>query len=150
VKRIVKAITSFFYMGHSSFAPGTAGSLGGLIVYFLVNNNALLYGFVLMFLFTLGILFAGEAEKIYKRKDEPRIVIDEVCGMLLTLFFVPVSVYSVVLGFLLFRVMDVLKPFPAKRIEKLAGSVGIMFDDVVAGIYANLILQVMFRVVVRP
>jgi len=149
VKRRIKAVTSFFYMGHSPFAPGTVGSLGGLIVYFLIKNNALLYGFVLIFLFALGILFAGEAEKIYKKKDEPRIVIDEVCGMLLTLFFVPVSVYSVVLGFLLFRVMDIMKPFPAKRIEKLAGSVGIMFDDVVAGIYANLILQVIFRVVLR-
>ena len=149
MKRRIKAVTSFFYMGHSPFAPGTVGSLGGLIVYFLIKNNALLYGFVLIFLFALGILFAGEAEKIYKKKDEPRIVIDEVCGMLLTLFFVPVSVYSVVLGFLLFRVMDIMKPFPAKRIEKLAGSVGIMFDDVVAGIYANLILQVIFRVVLR-
>jgi len=98
-----------------------------------------------LILIALGILFAGEAEKIYKQKDEPRIVIDEVCGMLLALFFVPVSVYSVVLGFFIFRAMDIMKPFPAKRIERLAGSAGIMFDDVVAAIYTNLILQIIFR-----
>ena len=145
MKKRIKLITSFFYLGHSPFMPGTMGSLGGLAVYFLVRNNDLLYGFTILFLFLLGVIFSGEAEKIYKRKDAQMIVIDEACGMLLALFFVPVSMFSIILGFFIFRIFDILKPPPAKRMEKLTGSLGIMFDDIVAAIYTNLILQIIFR-----
>lgn len=146
MRKQIKFITSFFYLGHSPFMPGTMGSLGGLAVYFLVRSNEVLYGFIIIFLFFLGVLFAGEAEKIYRRKDAGMIVIDEACGMLLALYFVPSSMFSVILGFLLFRLLDILKPPPAKSVERLAGSMGIMFDDVIAAIYTNLILQIIFRV----
>ena len=145
MKKRIKLITSFFYLGHSPFMPGTMGSLGGLVVYSLVRNNDLLYGFTILFLFVLGVIFSGEAEKVYKRKDAQMIVIDEACGMLLALFFVPMNTFSVILGFFIFRVLDILKPPPAKRMEKLTGSLGIMFDDIVAAIYTNLILQIIFR-----
>lgn len=125
--------------------PGTVGSLGGLIVYFLVKNNEILYGFTILFLFVLGVIFAGEAEKIYKRKDARMIVIDEACGMLLALFVVPFNMFSVIFGFFLFRIFDVLKPPPARRLEKLTGSLGVMFDDLVAAIYTNFVLQIIFR-----
>jgi len=125
--------------------PGTLGSLVGLVGYFLVKNNEVLYAFSILFLFTLGVIFAGEAEKIYKRKDPSMIIIDEACGMLLALFFVPISMFSVILGFFLFRIFDILKPPPAKRMERLTGSLGIMFDDIIAAIYTNLILQIVFR-----
>jgi phosphatidylglycerophosphatase A len=141
-----KLISSFFYLGHAPFMPGTMGSLGGLIVYFLVRTSDILYAFAIIFLFLLGMLFAGEAERIYKRKDAKMIVIDEACGMLLSLFFVPYSLFSVILGFFLFRIMDILKPPPAKRLEKLSGAMGIMFDDLVAALYTNLMLQVIMRV----
>lgn len=146
MRRKVDLITSFFYLGHSPFMPGTVGSLGGLVIYFLVRNNDILYAFSILFLFTLGVLFAGEAEKIYKRKDPAMIVIDEACGMLLALFFVPFNLYSVIVGFFLFRIFDILKPPPARRLEKLTGSLGIMFDDIVAALYTNIILQVIFRI----
>ena len=146
MKKRIKLITSFFYLGHSPFMPGTMGSLGGLIVYFLVKDNEVLYGFTILFIFLLGVIFAGEAEKIYKRKDPSMIVIDEACGMLLSLFFVPISMFSVILGFFLFRIFDILKPPPAKRMEKMTGSLGIMFDDIIAAMYTNLILQIIFRV----
>jgi phosphatidylglycerophosphatase A len=129
--------------------PGTAGSLGGLVVYSLVKNNDILYAFTIFFLFLLGMIFVGEAEKIYKRKDAGMIVIDEACGMLLALFFVPSSIFSVVLGFFIFRILDILKPPPAKRLEKLAGAHGVMLDDIVAAIYTNLILQLIFRIFFR-
>ena len=145
MKKRIKLITSFFYLGHSPFMPGTMGSLGGLLVYFLVKNNDVLYGFAILFLFFLGVMFAGEAEKIYKRKDPKMIVIDEACGMLLSLFFVPFSMFSVIVGFFLFRVFDILKPPPAKRMEKITGSLGIMFDDIIAALYTNIILQVLTR-----
>ena len=73
------------------------------------------------------------------------IVIDEACGMLLSLYFVPFSMFSVILGFFLFRITDILKPWPAKRMEKLSGSMGIMFDDIVAAFYTNAILQIIAR-----
>lgn len=145
MRKRVKFITSFFYLGHSPFMPGTVGSLGGLMAYFLVKNNEILHGFTIMFLFFLGVMFAGEAEKIYKRKDASMIVIDEACGMLLALFCVPFNMFSVILGFFLFRIFDILKPPPAKKMERLTGSLGVMFDDIIAAIYTNLILQVLFR-----
>jgi len=126
--------------------PGTMGSIGGLIVYLLVRNFQLLYAFSVLFLFALGMMFAGEAEKIYKRKDARMIVIDEACGMLLSLFFVPSGFFSVILGFFLFRVFDILKPPPAKQMEKLTGAAGIMFDDIIAALYTNMVLQVVTRV----
>ncbi|MFH0764392.1 MAG: phosphatidylglycerophosphatase A [Candidatus Omnitrophota bacterium] len=146
MRKRVKLITSFFYLGHSPFMPGTIGSLGGLAVYFLVKNNEILYAFSILFLFFLGVLFAGEAEKIYKRKDAGMIVIDEACGMLISLFLVPYSLFAVILGFLLFRIFDILKPWPARRMERLTGSLGIMFDDIVAALYTNLILQFIIRI----
>ena len=74
------------------------------------------------------------------------IIIDEVCGMLLALFFVPYSLFIVILGFFLFRIFDILKPPPAKRMEKITGSLGIMFDDIVAALYTNFILQIITRI----
>jgi len=145
-EKTIKMVTSFFYLGHSPFMPGTIGSLGGLACYFLVKNSEFLYAFTILFLFLLGVIFAGDAEKVYKRKDASMIVIDEACGMLLSLFFVPYSIFSVVLGFFLFRIFDILKPQPARRMEKLTGSLGVMFDDIIAALYTNAILQILFRV----
>jgi phosphatidylglycerophosphatase A len=126
--------------------PGTVGSLGGLIVYFLVYENTVLYAFSLLFLLMLGMMFTAEAERIYKRKDPQMIVIDEAAGMMLSLFFVPYSIPAVVIGFLLFRILDIIKIFPARRIEKISGAFGIMFDDIIAAAYTNIILQILTRV----
>ena len=125
--------------------PGTLGSLAGLLIYFVVKGSLLVHVFTLLFLFMLGMMFSSEAERIYKRKDAQMIVIDEACGMMLALFLVPGNLFLIILGFFLFRIFDILKPPPAKRMEKLTGSLGIMFDDVIAAIYTNLILQVISR-----
>ena len=146
MKKRIKFITSFFYLGHSPYMPGTVGSLGGLIVYFLVYENTVLYAFSLLFLLMLGMMFTAEAERIYKRKDPKMIVIDEAAGMMLSLFFVPYSIPAVVIGFLLFRILDIIKIFPARRIEKISGAFGIMFDDIIAAAYTNIILQILTRV----
>ena len=146
MRRVIKFTTSFFYLGHSPLMPGTLGSLAGLLIYFVVKDKLPIYIFSVLFLFILGILFSSEAEKIYKRKDAQMIVIDEACGMMLSLFLVPYNAWIVILGFVLFRTFDILKPPPAKRMEKITGSLGIMFDDIVAALYTNFILQIIARV----
>ena len=129
--------------------PGTMGSLAGLLIYFVVKDKFPIYAFSILFLFTLGIIFSSEAERIYKRKDAEMIVIDEACGMMLSLFLVPYSLWVMILGFVLFRVFDILKPPPARRIEKFSGAFGIMFDDIIAAIYTNFILQIVCRIFPR-
>jgi len=121
--------------------PGTVGSMGGLVIYFIVRENLPLYIFSTIFLFMLGMIFSAEAEKIYKRKDAKMIVIDEACGMMLSLLLVPYNIWLVISGFILFRLLDITKPFPAKRIEKASGAFGIMFDDIIVAVYTNIILQ---------
>ena len=98
-----------------------------------------------MFLLALGFLFSGKAEKIFNKKDCRYIVIDEVAGIFISLLFVPYSLKVALIGFFLFRIFDALKPFPAAKLQDLTGSAGIMLDDVIAGIYTNIVLQVVLR-----
>lgn len=146
MRRLVKITTSFFYLGHSPLMPGTLGSLAGLLIYFVVKDKFPIYAFSLLFLFALGILFSAEAEKVYKRKDAQMIVLDEACGMMLSLLLVPYNLWIMLLGFILFRTFDILKPPPAKAIEKFSGAFGVMFDDIIAAIYTNFILQIICRI----
>ena len=146
MRRLVKLTTSFFYLGHSPFMPGTLGSLAGLLIYFVVKHKFPIYAFSILFLFMLGMIFSSEAEKIYKRKDAQMIVIDEAFGMMLSMFLVSYNFWIMWLGFLLFRTFDILKPPPARAIEKFSGAFGVMFDDVIAAIYTNFILQIITRV----
>lgn len=145
MRRLIKITTSFFYLGHSPFMPGTLGSLAGLLIYFVVKDKFPIYAFSLLFLFILGVIFSSEAERIYKRKDAQMIVIDEACGMMLSMFLIPYNFWIMWLGFLLFRLFDILKPPPARAIDKFSGAFGVMFDDIIAAIYTNFILQVVTR-----
>ena len=86
------------------------------------------------------------AVNIYKSKDPGQIVIDEVCGYLFTMVLIPFSWGYVITGFLLFRILDILKPYPIRNIEKLRNGYGIVLDDVLAGIYANILMQIIIRV----
>ena len=101
---------------------------------------------ILCFIF-LGLLVSGRAEKIFHQKDARYIVIDEISGMFLSLIFIPYDIKLVILAFILFRILDALKPFPLDRLQSLPGSIGIMSDDIVAGLYTNIILQVALRLV---
>jgi phosphatidylglycerophosphatase A len=91
----------------------------------------------------LAVWLAGEAEKVFEEKDSGLIVIDEMVGVLVTLLFIPWGIKSVVVGFFLFRLMDIVKPFPIRRLERsLPGGWGVVGDDVLAGVYANVALRV--------
>ena len=144
-KFLAITISTFFYVGYAPFIPGTFGSLAGLLVFFLVKDYQFSYIFVTLALIALGFMVSGEAEEIFNKKDARYIVIDEVCGMLLSLMFIPYDIRFVIIGFFLFRLFDVVKPYPAFGMQKLKGGVGVMADDIVAGIYTNIVLQVVWR-----
>lgn len=141
--RLAIVLATFGYVGLFPIAPGTAGSAAALPVYVLVRMAGIpwLEVAVPLALLAAGCWAGSVAETHYGRTDPGYVVLDEVVGMLVTLLFVPVSVSGAIIGFLLFRLFDIVKPFPARQCERLHGGVGIMADDVVAGIYANLALR---------
>jgi phosphatidylglycerophosphatase A len=143
---ITKLLSTFFYVGYLPLIPGTFGSLAGIILIYLIELYALNYVLLTVAVIAIGFLVCGRAEKAMAKNDPRFVVIDEVSGMLLSLVFIPYDIKLVVLAFILFRVLDTLKPYPAGRLERLKGSVGIMSDDLIAGLYTNLILQVVLRV----
>lgn len=126
--------------------PGTFASMAGVFLFFLLKGNYLTYIIFTLFLTALGFMICGEAEIYFNKKDPKYIVIDEVSAMLLALLFLPVyNLRVIVIAFLLFRVFDTLKPYPAGDIEEIKGSVGIMGDDLVAAFYTNIVLQASLR-----
>ena len=136
-------VASFGYVGFFPFAPGTAGSLAGLALFAFIRwigVPAIELGAIVA-VFAIGIWAASGTEVALGRKDPGVVVIDEVLGMLITLALLPVSIPGVALGFLLFRVLDVVKPYPAAQLEHLHGGLGIMADDAVAGLYSHLLLR---------
>lgn len=135
------------YSGFLPKAPGTWGSAVGVLLWLLLGRLDLLpFLVVIAALFIIGVFSAGAAEKILDRGDPPQVVVDEVVGQLIALIAVPLQPGPVVLSFLLFRFFDILKPFPIGWIDRhLHGGLGIMLDDIVAGLYTLLILQLGFR-----
>jgi phosphatidylglycerophosphatase A len=138
-------IATGFYSGYLPRAPGTWGSLVGLLLFLLLHTlNVPVYLAVTAGLFVLGSFVAGEAEKILDTRDPGVVVIDEIVGILITMIAVPVTPLTLLLGFILFRIFDVLKPFPVNFFDKkFHGGLGIMLDDVMAGIYSLIILQLL-------
>ena len=131
------------YIGNISFAPGTFGSVLGLPLCFFLSKIDFSIAVLLTLIFILfAIWIANEAEKIFNAKDPGCIVIDEIAGIILTLFGLPFNIISVTAGFLVFRTLDIWKPYPIRLLEnKFSGGIGIVLDDVVAGILSNLILR---------
>ncbi len=146
-KSAVKILSSFFYIGYLPLIPGTFGSLAGIGIFYISRLSGLNYPFVTLLVIIIGFMVCGKAEKAMGKSDPRQVVIDEVSGMLLSMLFVPYDIKLVFVAFILFRVLDTMKPYPACRIEKLKGSIGIMGDDLVAGLYTNIILQVVVRLV---
>lgn len=135
---------SVFYIGYLPIAPGTIGSLAALIPYYFICNNPALMTAVILAVSILGFMTSGRVEKMFGEKDPGEIVIDEFSGMLISLYRIPPAMGYVVTGFILFRFFDIVKPKPIKSLEKLKGGMGIMSDDIIAGVYTNIILQVIY------
>lgn len=147
--RLIVALATGFYSGKIPFAPGTWGSLFAMLPWYFCRGLSLAhYSIILAALFVLGFLTAGSAEKILDRPDPGCIVIDEILGVFITLTLAPNHPAAWILGFILFRIFDVLKPFPVSWLDThLHGGIGIMMDDVMAGVYAFIALQLIWLVV---
>jgi phosphatidylglycerophosphatase A len=146
-RRSIILLATVGYVGKIPFAPGTFGSIPGLFIWFFLSKiDPLLSLFIILFLVLSSISIAGQAEIMLNKKDPGEIVIDEMAGIVVALFGLPMNVLSATAGFFIFRVLDIFKPFPIRFIErKLPGGVGIVMDDVVAGIYCNLLLRAIYR-----
>jgi len=140
-------LASGFGSGYSWFAPGTAGSFAAMILYFIIIYLAGPWWIipVTILLFPLSIYAADRGEKYYKQKDARYITIDEFCGYFITVCYLPHVIKTAILGFFIFRIFDIIKPFPGRRCEKLNGGIGIVMDDVVAGIYGNILIRIIYH-----
>jgi phosphatidylglycerophosphatase A len=142
-ERAVLFVATGFFIGTVPFAPGTFGSLIGLPVCFLLSRLNLLQSVISILVFILfAIGIASAAEKILKQKDPGQIVIDEIAGLMVTFAGLPFNLKTALAGFIIFRVFDILKPFPIRILERrVGGGTGVVLDDVLAGVYGNLILR---------
>jgi phosphatidylglycerophosphatase A len=143
VTRLAVFIATVGYCGYFPVAPGTVGSAAGLVVYLLVwwSHSTVVEVGLIAVVFCVGTWAGTTAERYFGGIDPGPVVIDEVLGMLITLAFMPVGPMTALAGFVLFRIFDVIKPYPAGRLERLHGGLGVMSDDAMAAVYANLSLR---------
>ena len=149
MKIIYKIFATALGSGYSPVAPGTAGAIVGCIALWLLEKyglistttSPLLFIGLIVITTVLGIIAADQLEKEWG-KDAQKIVIDEVIGMWITMMFVPFTWLNVLIGFILFRFFDIAKPLGVRKMENLGGGLGVMADDMLAGIYANIVLQI--------
>jgi phosphatidylglycerophosphatase A len=134
-----------FYIGKIPLAPGTFGSLIGLPLCFLLAEIQLSAAIIaVLLIIALAIWISNVAERTLERKDPGCIVIDEIAGMVVTLIGLPFNLTTATIGFILFRILDILNPFPIRILDKrLPGGLGIVADDVVAGIFANVLIRIL-------
>jgi phosphatidylglycerophosphatase A len=138
---IALALATALGTGYAPIAPGTFGSAAGLLLWWLLPHSTEVQLVTIVVVFGLGAWSGSIAERHFNGTDPGPVVLDEVLGMLITLFMNPVGWGGAIVGFLLFRVADIIKPYPANRLEALHGGVGIMADDAMAAVYSNLALR---------
>jgi phosphatidylglycerophosphatase A len=142
-KELITALATGIYAGYIPFASGTFGTVVGVPFCYVLSLFDPVVGLVYVAAFcTCAIWLAGEAEKIFGSKDSGLIVVDEMAGMLVTMYLIPWNFTNLALGFLLFRIADIVKPYPIRRLETaLPGGFGVVGDDLLAGVYANMVLR---------
>jgi len=141
-ERLAFVLATGFGSGYSPFAPGTAGSAVGLLFVWGMSYLSLPWQLAAVLVVTvLSMIAADIVARSTGLKDPGLIVADEIAGMMVTMIAIPLSATSLILGFILFRVMDVVKPPPARQFENFKGGIGIVADDLMAGVYAHLALR---------
>jgi phosphatidylglycerophosphatase A len=144
MRRFHIIFTSFFYTGFSPIASGTVATLAFIPIYYLLfkDMNVYIYSAITVALYFAGVWSSNYAVVIFKDKDPSKVVIDEVVGYLVTMMFIPFTPMRMVIGFFASRFFDIIKLPPARQAEKLHGGTGIMLDDVIAGVQANICMWV--------
>jgi phosphatidylglycerophosphatase A len=136
-------LSSGTYLGYIPFASGTFGTLWGLPIFYVLSAQTFWFQ-VLIIIASIGlaIYLAGQAEDFLRRKDPSQVVIDEIVGYMVTVAGMPFSWTTAISGFIIFRIMDIVKPYPIRKIDqKMPGGWGIVLDDVLAGVYCQIILR---------
>ena len=136
------------YVGYVPIAPGTFGSAVGLALFALIRwsgSIAIELGIIALLL-VLGVWSGNLAERHFGRVDPGPVILDEVAGMLITLALIPVNLSGAIVAFLIFRLLDVVKPWPANRLEALPGGLGMMADDAMAAVYGNVAMRLLIAV----
>lgn len=143
MKRVGIFIATCGYLGYVPVAPGTFGSAAGLAVFYAVRSTGSVSVELaaIIVLFAIGVWSGTVAEHHFGGLDPGPVVLDEVVGMLITLALLPVNLGGAILGFFIFRVLDVVKPWPSAQFERLPGGLGVMADDGMAAIYGNLMMR---------
>jgi len=142
--RLILLLASGLGAGFSPFAPGTAGTLVAIPIELLLSPiRSPVYELTLLTFFFFSSWIAERAQNYWQKRDDQRIVIDEIMGYFLTMLWIPKTLLFISVGFLLFRLLDIVKPFPCRQLEKVRGGFGVVLDDVFAGIYANIALQIL-------
>jgi phosphatidylglycerophosphatase A len=143
MQRLGLFIATCGYLGYVPVAPGTFGSAAGLAVFFAVRSTGSVSVELaaIVVLFAIGVWSGTVAEHHFGGIDPGPVVLDEVVGMLMTLALLPVNMAGAILGFFIFRVLDVVKPWPSAQFEKLPGGLGVMADDGMAAIYGNVVMR---------
>lgn len=142
MNKIEKLLGSGFYTGYIPFASGTFGSIAGLIIYLIPGFENPTIMLIMISIFTVvGVNIGTKFEKAYG-KDPHQCTIDEIVGMWISLLFVPKKLWFIVIAFILWRLLDIIKPFPAKLVEKINGGIGIMADDIIAALYTLVLVQI--------
>lgn len=137
-----KLISTVFFIGYIPFAPGTIATVFAMIFLYTFKPSDLIVFFISFITLILGIICADKIEKNLGTKDPSYIVIDEFTGYFVSMFLIPITIQNLFFAFLLFRLFDILKPPPIKQIERLTkGGLGIMIDDIIAGVITNVLMQ---------
>jgi phosphatidylglycerophosphatase A len=143
MRRLGLLIATCGYLGFAPVAPGTVGSAAGVALFYLVSATGMpwLQLLLIAVLFVAGVWASTMAERALARTDPGPVVIDEVVGMLITLAWIPVTPLGALVGFLIFRLFDVIKPWPSRQFEAMHGGLGVMADDAMAAVYGHLLLR---------
>ncbi len=140
-----------FGAGYAPIAPGTAGTLVAIPIFLVLSSIPFpLYELTILTFFFFASWISGEAQRCWGRKDHPRIVIDEIMGYLITMLWLPKTPLFIILGFFLFRFFDIVKPPPIRTLERARGGFGVVLDDVLAGVYTNIVLQIVHLFIKSP
>ena len=142
--RLILLLASGLGAGFSPLAPGTAGTLVAIPIELVLSPiRSPVYELTILTFFFFSSWIAERAQNHWQKKDDQRIVIDEIMGYFLTMLWIPKTLLFISVGFLLFRLLDIVKPFPCRQLERVRGGFGVVLDDVFAGIYANIALQIL-------